>query len=203
MTLAIAHDEPRDDQHVAVLDAIREVRPPFSPDAVVEEFAELLRTYRIASVGASRPGDAWCDGASAADSGRVPGDGQSGGRGWDDARERPLTKRAREACQFRPAAAGQKADECWMAFAAVLASCKVYVWWGDEKVRGGRADRGRRARYPPGNDASRPAGDQGLFIRDPSLALLLNHALAEIVRSIESRSEASTPVPAEPVAASR
>jgi two-component sensor histidine kinase len=40
MTLAISHREKPD---IAVLDAIREVRPPFSPDAVVLEFIVLLR----------------------------------------------------------------------------------------------------------------------------------------------------------------
>jgi hypothetical protein len=35
---------------VAVLDAIREVRPPFSPEAVVAEFSELLKTYRCSAV---------------------------------------------------------------------------------------------------------------------------------------------------------
>ena len=43
MTLAIGHQE--DD--VAVLDAIRERRPPFSPEDVVREFAALLKSYRI------------------------------------------------------------------------------------------------------------------------------------------------------------
>jgi hypothetical protein len=47
MTLAIAH---REKNRVGVLDAVREVRPPFSPEAVVGEFAELLKTYRIAQV---------------------------------------------------------------------------------------------------------------------------------------------------------
>jgi hypothetical protein len=46
-TLAIGHMEQTG---TAVLDAIREVRPPFSPDAVVEEFAALLKSYRVARV---------------------------------------------------------------------------------------------------------------------------------------------------------
>jgi hypothetical protein len=46
-TLAIAHMEA---DGIAVLDCIREVRPPFSPDGVVEEFAALLKTYGIARV---------------------------------------------------------------------------------------------------------------------------------------------------------
>jgi hypothetical protein len=47
MTLAIAH--MRDDG-LAVLDAIREVKPPFSPDSVVQEFATLLKSYGISRV---------------------------------------------------------------------------------------------------------------------------------------------------------
>jgi hypothetical protein len=55
MTLAIAHRE--DD--IAVIDAIREVRPPFSPESVVSEFAVLLKTYRISSVCGDRYGGLW------------------------------------------------------------------------------------------------------------------------------------------------
>ncbi len=55
MTLAIGHQE--DD--VAVLDAIRERRPPFSPEDVVLEFAELLTTYRIAEVQGDRYAGDW------------------------------------------------------------------------------------------------------------------------------------------------
>lgn len=45
-TLAIAHTERRPDgQSVHVLDAIREVRPPFSPDAVCQEFAAVIKAY--------------------------------------------------------------------------------------------------------------------------------------------------------------
>lgn len=45
-TLAVAHDEG----DTAVLDAVRERRPPFSPDDVVKEYAELLKTYRVSVV---------------------------------------------------------------------------------------------------------------------------------------------------------
>ena len=41
MTLAIIHKEGK----VIVLDAVRESKPPFSPEAVVAEFAELMRKY--------------------------------------------------------------------------------------------------------------------------------------------------------------
>ena len=43
MTLAIAHR----DGDISVIDAIREVRPPFSPEAAVGEFAQLLKSYRV------------------------------------------------------------------------------------------------------------------------------------------------------------
>lgn len=37
----------RDGRQVAVLDVVREVRPPFSPSAVVQDFARTCRDYRI------------------------------------------------------------------------------------------------------------------------------------------------------------
>ena len=55
MTLAIAHRE----NGSAVLDAIREVRPPFSPEVVTEEFAETLRRYHLSSVTGDRYGAEW------------------------------------------------------------------------------------------------------------------------------------------------
>ena len=42
-----------------MLDAVRERRPPFSPEDVVEEFAETLRAYRIAKVQGDRYGGEW------------------------------------------------------------------------------------------------------------------------------------------------
>jgi hypothetical protein len=42
MTLAIAHTEGS----TQILDVIRERKPPFSPEAVTEEFAKLIRSYR-------------------------------------------------------------------------------------------------------------------------------------------------------------
>jgi hypothetical protein len=33
-----------------IVDAVREVRPPFSPSAVVDDFAVLLKSYRISKV---------------------------------------------------------------------------------------------------------------------------------------------------------
>jgi hypothetical protein len=55
MTLAIAHREGER----GVLDAIREVKPPFSPEAVVKEFADLLKTYVIQVVRGDRYGGQW------------------------------------------------------------------------------------------------------------------------------------------------
>lgn len=54
-TLAVAHSE----RGVAVLDAVRERRPPFSPDAVVEEYAALLERYGISSVTGDRYAGEW------------------------------------------------------------------------------------------------------------------------------------------------
>jgi hypothetical protein len=45
-TLAIGH---REEARVAI-DAIREVRPPFSPEAVIDDFATILKSYRITKV---------------------------------------------------------------------------------------------------------------------------------------------------------
>jgi hypothetical protein len=42
-----------------VLDAVREVRPPFSPESVVKEFAILLRSYRISTVTGDRYAGEW------------------------------------------------------------------------------------------------------------------------------------------------
>ena len=55
MTLAIGHQE----NDVAVLDAIRERRPPFSPEDVVREFAALLKNYRITEVQGDRYAGEW------------------------------------------------------------------------------------------------------------------------------------------------
>ncbi len=54
-TLAIAH---RDGER-GVLDCIRERRPPFSPDAVVAEYAALLKSYRVTTVRGDAYAGAW------------------------------------------------------------------------------------------------------------------------------------------------
>ena len=55
MTLAIAHR----DKERGVLDALRERKPPFSPDEVVQEFAALLKTYALHRVQGDRYAGEW------------------------------------------------------------------------------------------------------------------------------------------------
>jgi hypothetical protein len=56
MTISVAH---RSRDGVAVLDALRERRPPFSPEAVVAEFAALLDDYRVHRVMGDRYAGEW------------------------------------------------------------------------------------------------------------------------------------------------
>jgi hypothetical protein len=42
-TLAISHQA---DQHI-IIDAIREVRPPFSPESAIDDFCVLLKSYDV------------------------------------------------------------------------------------------------------------------------------------------------------------
>jgi hypothetical protein len=55
-TLAIGHLE---DGNRAVLDCVRERKPPFSPDSAVEEFADLLLSYQVFSATGDRYGGDW------------------------------------------------------------------------------------------------------------------------------------------------
>jgi hypothetical protein len=55
MTLAIAYKEGETE----VLDLIRERKPPFSPEAVVEEFASVMTRYRSAKAIGDRYGGNW------------------------------------------------------------------------------------------------------------------------------------------------
>jgi hypothetical protein len=59
MTLAIAHMEHRNNEKVVCLDAIRERRPPFSPEACADEFAQLLKMYGVTSVRGDRYAGEW------------------------------------------------------------------------------------------------------------------------------------------------
>src|SRR5262249_19737713 len=49
MTLAIAHKTAKPEEQI-VVDAVREARPPFSPEAVVDDFATLCKLYRVRKV---------------------------------------------------------------------------------------------------------------------------------------------------------
>lgn len=55
MTLAIAHREG----DTGVLDVVREVKPPFSPEAVTKEFAGLLLRYNVRTVEGDRYAGEW------------------------------------------------------------------------------------------------------------------------------------------------
>jgi len=55
MTLAISHLE----NEVAILDCVREVKPPFSPEAVVTEFAAVLKAYDVSEVHGDRYAGEW------------------------------------------------------------------------------------------------------------------------------------------------
>jgi hypothetical protein len=55
MTLSVAHPE----QEISLLDCLREAKPPFSPEAVVAEFAATLRSYRCSRVYGDRFGGEW------------------------------------------------------------------------------------------------------------------------------------------------
>jgi len=57
MTLAIGHIDPMTRR--GVLDLLRERRPPFSPEAVVEEFARTMREYRVFRVRGDHYGGEW------------------------------------------------------------------------------------------------------------------------------------------------
>ena len=54
-TLAVAHKE----RERAVLDCVRETRPPFSPEGVVAEYTTLLKSYRISRVRGDRYAGEW------------------------------------------------------------------------------------------------------------------------------------------------
>jgi hypothetical protein len=55
MTLAIAHKEGA----TCILDVVREATVPFSPEAIVEEFSDLMRNYRITRVIGDRYAGEW------------------------------------------------------------------------------------------------------------------------------------------------
>jgi hypothetical protein len=55
MTLGICHMEGER----ILLDLVREVKPPFSPDSVTKEFSDVIKSYGIASCRSDRYGGAW------------------------------------------------------------------------------------------------------------------------------------------------
>ena len=61
MTLGIGHSQRSADgaMSVAVLDAVREIGAPFSPDAAVAEFATLLKSYHISTIRGDRYAAEW------------------------------------------------------------------------------------------------------------------------------------------------
>jgi hypothetical protein len=58
-TLAVAHREGPRESATAILDCVREVRPPFSPEATTEAFADVLKTYRVTRVFGDRYAGEW------------------------------------------------------------------------------------------------------------------------------------------------
>lgn len=56
-TLAIGHRDHR--SGMRVLDAVRVTKPPFAPSVVVQEYAALLRTYRIHQISGDRYAGLW------------------------------------------------------------------------------------------------------------------------------------------------
>jgi hypothetical protein len=55
MTLAVGHR----DGNIAVLDAVREVKPPFSPELVVRDFASMLKAFKVPEVVGDRYAGEW------------------------------------------------------------------------------------------------------------------------------------------------
>ncbi len=94
MTLAVGHREGDG----IILDAIRERKPPFSPDDVVQEFCAVLKSYGIAKVIGDRYAGEWAREADA--------------RGSDDhsRKARPYCTSRHEAC--RTNAQGRDGNGC-------------------------------------------------------------------------------------------
>jgi hypothetical protein len=57
MTLCIGHYEAK--RETVVIDCLREVRPPFSPETVVSEFATVLKSYRLIAAAGDRYAGEW------------------------------------------------------------------------------------------------------------------------------------------------
>jgi hypothetical protein len=61
MTLGIGHSQSSKDEKVsiAVLDVLREIKAPFSPEAAVADFTKLLKTYGITTIKGDRYAAEW------------------------------------------------------------------------------------------------------------------------------------------------
>ncbi len=57
MTLAISHKDSNTGK--IILDVLKEARPPFKPDSVVEEFSQVLKQFEIAQVESDRYAGEW------------------------------------------------------------------------------------------------------------------------------------------------
>jgi hypothetical protein len=55
ISLAIGHRE----NNIVVMDALCEVKPPFSPESVVGEFSALLKIYRVSKITGDRYAGDW------------------------------------------------------------------------------------------------------------------------------------------------
>jgi len=55
MTLGVAHMEG----NIAVLDCVREAVPPFAPSEICEQFADVLKTYKVRSITGDRYAGEW------------------------------------------------------------------------------------------------------------------------------------------------
>jgi hypothetical protein len=59
MTLAISHLDGSGTDRMPVLDAVRERKPPFSPDDVTAEFAGLMKSYSVSKATSDKWGGDW------------------------------------------------------------------------------------------------------------------------------------------------
>jgi hypothetical protein len=59
MTIAISHLDGSGSDRIPVLDAIRERKPPFSPDHVVQEFSLLMKSYGVSRATSDKWGGDW------------------------------------------------------------------------------------------------------------------------------------------------
>jgi hypothetical protein len=57
MTMCCAHYVPA--SQTVVVDCLREAKPPFSPETVCQQFAEVLKTYRCVNVVSDKYGGVW------------------------------------------------------------------------------------------------------------------------------------------------